>query len=167
MLYLNQKKKSEKNILIVFGILSWLVIIGLFYIINQNQKNSEGLLSQIKNLRDENTQLQSQMNILNNQNEDLKQQIQILNNKSQENFKECVSYLSTHNYGFPKGEITVGFISILETEQVIKDIGLEKKEGNLKWAVLKVPIGTEIEWVCKLKSNPYLEYAELNVIVST
>ncbi len=121
-----------------------------------NQQN-QGLQSEVNNLQDENEKLGSQI-------ENLNIEITELNDKNQENIQECISYLNDNNYDFPKGEIAVGFVSIVDTEQIIQDIGLEKMAGNLKWAILKVPIGSEVEWVCKLKENPYLEYSKLNVI---
>ncbi|OGI15911.1 hypothetical protein A3K63_00945 [Candidatus Micrarchaeota archaeon RBG_16_49_10] len=51
-------KKSNNTLLIIFGMVSLLAIIGLFYVINQNQKSNEGLLSEIKNLQNENGQLE-------------------------------------------------------------------------------------------------------------
>ncbi|OGI15310.1 hypothetical protein A3K63_05290 [Candidatus Micrarchaeota archaeon RBG_16_49_10] len=152
-------KKPNNNLLILLIMICFLSIVGLFYVVSQKQKNSEELVSQINNLQTENENLRSQI-------ENLNTRINELENKEQENIQKCVSYLDTHNVGFIKGKIEVGFNSIIDTDQIIEDIGLEKGAGNLKWAVLKVPIGSEIEWVCKLKSNPYLEYSKLYTIVS-
>lgn len=70
---------------------------------------------------------------------------------------------------FVKGEILVGFqddVSFDEAQAIISDLGLTIKDNrafeNLKILGVKVAEGEELKWICVLKNNPKVKYAEIN-----
>jgi hypothetical protein len=67
------------------------------------------------------------------------------------------------------GRIVVGFyVDMEQAKKVVERQGLEfnPPPSYSKFVVLKVPTGEEIEWSCKLESDPDIKYAEFDYAVS-
>lgn len=80
----------------------------------------------------------------------------------------CIDgYKNIQDDDYANGEVIVGFtpsVSFEGAKKVVATYGLTFKEGiryidNLH---VNVPQGREIEWVCKLKTDPNIAYTQLN-----
>lgn len=85
----------------------------------------------------------------------------------------CITMFNSKNIkigqDFVAGEIIVGFprgTTRDEAKDIMASYNLELREWDelITFTTVGVSAGSEIEWVCKLRGDPRISYAELNVI---